>query len=423
MISVAKKNEPDLTPHFQAVKNASYDLQNLEESTIKDVLSYFAQNLRENQDALLEANALDLAKMEKSNPLYDRLLLNQSRIEAIADDVLKLSALPSPIGTIIEERFLPNGIKLKRTTVPLGVVSVIYEARPNVTMDVFSLCFRTRNACVLRGGTDAHHTNLKTLSIIQNTLAHFNLPEDCVYLMPPEREYMPQMLRAYGLIDVCIPRGSQALIDYVREHATIPVIETGRGVVHIYVDEHADIDKAAKIIDNAKTRRPSVCNSLDTLIIHEDRLDDLKTLISPLAQKNVSISADPQSKKILESLYPHDLLAGISDASFDTEFLGLGMNIKTVPGLSEALMHIRKYGSGHTEAIVTENNINAKIFCGAVDASSIMVNCSTAFADGGEYGLGAEIGISTQKLHARGPMGLEPLTSYKWILSGDGQTR
>jgi len=408
---------------FVKTKQASYALHSLDEGQIQATLQCFADKIQARKDDLIAENKKDLAKMAQDTPLYDRLLLNADRLDAIADDVRKVSTLASPVDDVIEHRTLQNGIDLSRIRVPLGVVSVIYEARPNVTMDVFSLCFRTRNACVLRGGTDAHHTNMMTLQIIHDTLTEQGISPDCAFLMPPEREHMPQMLGAHDLIDVCIPRGSQALIDYVRKNASIPVIETGRGVVHVYVDDDADIGKAADIVSNAKLRRPSVCNSLDTLIIHEKQLPHLRTILEQISAKDVHINADEPAYTALGTFYDTGHLAHADTNSFDTEFLGLGMNIKTVSSLDEAMDHIQTYGSGHTEAIVTENADKAARFTRRIDASSVMVNCSTAFADGGEYELGAEIGISTQKLHARGPMGLEPLTSYKWVLRGNGQTR
>lgn len=408
---------------LQKTKQASYALQQLTEDQIKTVLTAFAQILRDNVPVILDANQKDLAKMDKDDPLYDRLLLNDDRLQAIANDVEKVATLPTPVGDVFEKRTLPNGAELSRVRVPLGVVSAIYEARPNVTMDIFSLCFRTANACVLRGGTAAHETNMVTVSLIHQCLQNHNIDPASVYLMPPEREHMGELLQAHGLVDVCIPRGSQALIDYVRENASIPVIETGRGVVHIYVDGSADITKANAIVLNAKTRRVSVCNALDTLIVHRAMESQLPAILAGMADKGVQIFADGNTRAILASFYPEAFLSPLSEEGYDREFLSLGMNLIVVDDVDAAILHIRQYGSGHTESIVAADQNTIERFLKEVDASVVMANASTAFSDGGEFGLGAEIGISTQKLHARGPMGLEPLTSYKWVLRGDGQVR
>ncbi len=416
-------NTDELINDFKKVKEASYALQDLGEDQIKAVLNDFADVLRTNLPSILHANAQDLAKMEEKNPLYDRLLLNEARLNAIASDVEKVAMLPSPVDDIIEECTLPNGAQLCRKRVPLGVVSVIYEARPNVTIDVFSLCFRTQNASVMRGGTDANHSNIQTVKLIHQTLQDHGLSPFNAYLMPPAREHMPALLQAHGLIDICIPRGSQALIDFVRENASIPVIETGRGVVHIYFDTTGDTEKGKTIITNAKTRRVSVCNALDTLLIHEDRLSDLPALLGELADKGVKILADDKAGQAIKAFYPADLLGQATADTLDSEFMALTMNLVTVSAFDDAINHIQKHGSGHTESIIAEDTQTQQRFLKRVDAAVVMANTSTAFSDGGEFGLGAEIGISTQKLHARGPMGLEPLTSYKWIMTGNGQIR
>lgn len=416
-------DEKTLYEELTKVKDASYTLQDLDENRIKAVLQDCAAALRQNTAVILRANEADLARMDQDSPLYDRLLLNEERLLSIADDIEKIAALSSPVGEVIEERILPNGIDLSRVRVPLGVVGAIYEARPNVTIDIFSLCWRTQNACVLRGGRDAHDTNTAIVNLIQEVLAAHDIDPFTIYLMPPDRELMPAFLTAHGLVDVCIPRGSQALIDFVRENAAIPVIETGRGVVHIYFDQSGDLEKGAAIIGNAKTRRPSVCNSLDTLLVHKERLGDLETLLGALAEKQVHINADEQSAAVLRSFYPEELIAPANAESFDTEFLGLAMNVAVVDSAEDAMAHIKRYGSGHTESVLAEDEAVVSRFLKTVDAAVVMANVSTAFSDGGEFGLGAEIGISTQKLHARGPMGLEPLTSYKWILTGSGQVR
>ncbi|MCB1555897.1 MAG: glutamate-5-semialdehyde dehydrogenase [Alphaproteobacteria bacterium] len=415
--------ETDILQNLEKTKAVSYALQDLPEETIATVLTDFADRLRKSTLHVLDANEKDLARMERNDPLYDRLLLTESRIQTIAADVEHVAALPSPVGETRERRTLENGLDLSRVRVPLGVVGVIYEARPNVTPDVFSLCFRTRNACVLRGGTAAHETNLALLSLAHETLAQHGIDPAAVYLMPPARDFVPVMLQAYGLVDVVIPRGSQGLIDFVRENASIPVIETGRGVVHIYADKNADIAMAARVIDNAKTRRPSVCNALDTLLVHEALLPQIETLVAPLAEKSVVIHADLIAAAALKDIYPASLLRAAEAADYDQEFMALRMNLRIVPSQAEAMAHIRQHGSGHTEAILTRDEAAADDFLRRVDASTVMVNASTAFTDGGQFGLGAEIGISTQKLHARGPMGLAALTSTKWLLRGDGQIR
>ena len=415
--------QAQLLNDLQATKDASYSLQDLSEDKIQAVLNDFADALLGSIDTILTENKKDLSKMDAADPLYDRLLLNEERLQAIASDIKKVALLPTPVDQIIEQRTLPNDADLKRIRVPIGVINVIYEARPNVTMDVFSLCFRTQNACVLRGGTDAHHSNLQTVSIIHQVLKDHGISPEIVYLMPPEREFMPTLLQAHGLVDMCIPRGSQGLIDFVRENASIPVIETGRGVVHVYFDKDGDITKGNNIIVNAKTRRVSVCNALDTLIVHEDRLSELETLLNGLSEKGVHILADTKAKEALSRFYPKELTGEASADTLDEEFMALKMNLVTVGSALAAIAHIKDHGSGHTESVITEEKTTERLFLRKVDASVVMANTSTAFSDGGEFGLGAEIGISTQKLHARGPMGLEPLTTYKWVMTGNGQIR
>jgi glutamate-5-semialdehyde dehydrogenase len=373
-------------------------------------------------EAIIFANGKDLAAMPKDDPRYDRLLLNQQRIAGIANDVEKVAGLPSPLGAVLLERRLPNGLQLKKISVPLGVVGVIYEARPNVTIDVFSLCFKAGNACVLKGGKEAQYSNAVLAELIRKALIANNVSPDAVHLMPPGREAAKFLLEAAGLVDVCIPRGSQQLIDWVRQNAKVPVIETGAGIVHTYFDKSGDLEKGKRIVYNAKTRRVSVCNALDTLLIHKDRLGDLAALAAPLAEKNVEIFADDASFAQLKS-YPKNLLRHAAPEDYGREFLSYKMSVKSVASLEEALAHIRQYSSLHSEAIIAEDAAAADAFTRRVDAAAVYVNASTAFTDGGEFGMGAEIGISTQKLHARGPMGLEALTSYKWVIRGDGQVR
>ena len=402
---------------------ASRKLNMLEGDTVTTVLMELAKQTRENKDIILTENKKDLDRMDVKDPKYDRLKLTEERIEGIASDIENVANLPNPIGRILKEELRPNGLKIKKVSVPFGVIGVIYEARPNVTLDVFALCFKSGNACVLKGGSDAIYSNNATVTIIQNVLKQFGLDENTVTLLSADRSETDEMLRARDYIDLIIPRGSQGLIDFVRTNATIPVIETGVGVCHTYFDELGDIEKGTEIISNAKTRRPSVCNTLECLVIHESRLTDLPTLTKQLAEENVTVYADEKAFAALKEAYPKHLLQKATPASYGTEFLALEMAIRTVSSLDEALEHITKYGSKHSEAIVSENADIINRFQKMVDASSVYSNASTAFTDGAQFGLGAEIGISTQKLHARGPMGLEELTSYKWIIEGDGQVR
>lgn len=402
---------------------ASRKLNMLEGDTVKDVLIELAKQSRANSDFILQENQKDLERMDPKDPKYDRLKLTGERIEGIAADIETVASLSNPVGRILKEEVRPNGLKIRKVTVPFGVIGVIYEARPNVTLDVFALCFKSGNACVLKGGSDAIYSNNAIISIIQKVLGQFNIDKNIVTLLSSGREETEEMLKARGFIDLIIPRGSQGLIDFVRKNATIPVIETGSGVCHTYFDEFGDVDKGREIIFNAKTRRPAVCNTLECLIINENRLSDLPALTSKLAEQNVLIHADAQSYNILKETYPSSLLLKATSDDYGKEFLALEISIKTVANLEEALAHISKYSTKHSEAIVSENVETIKLFQRMVDASSVYSNASTAFTDGSQFGLGAEIGISTQKLHARGPMGLEELTSYKWILEGDGQVR
>ena len=389
----------------------------------KKVLLELANQARENSRIILAENQRDLERMDPQDPKYDRLKLTEERIEGIASDIENVANLPSPVGKILKETIRPNGLKIKKITVPFGVIGIIYEARPNVTFDVFALCLKSGNACVLKGGSDAIYSNQAIVSIIQDVLKKFNIDENTVSLLPAGREETNEMLRAHGYIDLIIPRGSQALIDFVRENARIPVIETGAGICHTYFDEFGDVEKGAEIVFNAKTRRPSVCNALDCLIVHESRLTDLPVFTKKLSEANVVIYADEKSFKTIQKIYPENLLFKATEESFGTEFLSLKMAVKTVASFDEAIDHIGKYSSKHSEAIISESVENIQKFEKMVDASSVYSNASTAFTDGAQFGLGAEIGISTQKLHARGPMALEELTSYKWIIDGNGQVR
>ena len=385
------------------------------------VLSRLAGAVAAASGLLLAANSRDLAAMAPENPLYDRLKLTRSRLEGIAADIANVAALPCPVGAEIESRLLPNGLKLRKVRVPFGVVGVIYEARPNVTFDVFSLCFKTGNVCVLKGGRDADNSNRAAVSLIKEVLREYDLDENMVTLLPATHEAAGELLGAVGFVDVVIPRGGRKLIDFVRQNAKVPCIETGAGVVNTYFDASADLEMGRRIVENGKTRRVSVCNALDCLIVHSSRLDDLPALCGPLASKNVVIYADEKAYAALDGHYP--FLEKATEESFGTEYMDYKMALRTVDSLDEALDHIAIYGSGHSEAIITQSQEAAEAFQAAVDAACVYVNAPTSFTDGAQFGLGAEIGISTQKLGPRGPMGLVELTTYKWLINGEGQTR
>ena len=411
----------ELKKTFEAVKKASKSLATLSDKQRNEVLQAVANAIILNKERILKANALDLEKMDTSNPLYDRLQLTEKRLEDIAADMLNVAKLPSPLGHITKQKTLPNGLRLCRVSVPFGVIGMIYEARPNVTYDVFSLCFKSGNACVLKGGRDAVASNEEGVAVIHEVLKSFNIDPAVVTLLPATHEATGEMLNAVGYIDLCIPRGGRKLIDFVRDTARVPVIETGAGVVNTYFDLTGDIDKGKAIITNAKTRRVSVCNALDCLIIHSGRLSDLPELVQQMADKHVIIYADAASYKALEGHYP--LLEHATDETFGTEFMDYKLAIKTVGSLEEALQHIDENGSGHSEAIITEDEQAARTFQSYVDAACVYWNAPTSFTDGAQFGLGAEIGISTQKLGPRGPMALEEITTYKWLIEGEGQTR
>ena len=407
--------------YFINARQAGKSVACLSDDVRNNVLLAVADELVKSKEELLEANALDLARMDISSPLYDRLMLTDARIEGIASDMRNVAGLPSPLGRVLLDRILPNGLHLRKVAVPFGVIGVIYEARPNVTLDVFSLCFKSGNACVLKGGKDADDSNRAAIAIVQRVLERFGLPADAATLLPATREATGALLNAVGYVDVVIPRGGRKLIDFVRNNACIPCIETGAGVVNTYFDKAGDLEIGKKIVFNAKTRRVSVCNALDCLIIHSDRLGDLPALCAPLAAKNVALYADERAFAALAGSYP--MLNAATPESFGTEYMDYKMAVRTVDSLEEALDHISKYGSGHSESIVTDDASAAAAFQAAVDAACVYVNAPTSFTDGAQFGLGAEIGISTQKLGARGPMGLEELTTYKWLINGNGQTR
>jgi len=406
-----------------AAREASRELARCEDSKIRSVLESLADRAIAAEKEILQANLSDLSRMPESDPKYDRLLLNPQRLADITHDLRSVAALPSPVGEILEEKTLDNGLELSKVRVPMGVIAVIFESRPNVTFDVFALCLKTLNACVLKGSSDAHDTNQVVVKIMHQVLREHGINPAVVFLAPPEREYLPTILQATETIDLAIPRGSKGLIDFVRDNARVPVIETGAGIVHTYVDVSADLAKAKTIITNAKVRRPSVCNALDTLVLHHDLLPELPELMRSLGEEHaVEVFADEAAYAALNGQYAASLQPA-SDEHFGTEFLSLKMSIKTVSGLIEALEHIHRYSSKHSEAIIAEDPQTIEQFLNTVDAAAVYANTSTAFTDGGQFGMGAEIGISTQKLHARGPMALPELTSYKWVVRGSGQIR
>ena len=384
------------------IKTASRLLAACSESEINALLVDIADELERRIPEVLEANAKDQARMDPANPMFDRLVLNEERLRGIAADTRKVATLPSPLGRTLEERTLPNGLEVKRVSVPFGVIGVIYEARPNVTVDVASLCLKAGSACILKGGSDADDSCQALVRVIHAALSRHGLPAEAVTLLPATREATAELLAARGLVDVLIPRGSSRLINYVRENASVPVIETGAGVVHCYVDGEADLDMAARIVENAKCRRVSVCNALDCLLVDKSLESQLDRILAPM-QGRVTFHRD--------------------EASWGTEWLSYDLAIRLVDGVDGAMDHIRRFGSGHSESIVTQNRSTAEKFLRGVDAACVYWNAPTSFTDGAQFGLGAEIGISTQKLHARGPMALEAITTYKWTIKGNGQTR
>ena len=410
------------TSYFESAALAARDLD-VTAAQINTVLEALATETVAQTARLLEENKKDLDRMDPANPNYDRLKLTEARISDIAKDIANVAKLENPLGHILSDKTLPNGLNVSKISVPLGVVGVIYEARPNVTFDVFALCFKTGNICVLKGGSDAAYSNQAIIDVIHKVLTAHNIDVNVAVLLPKEREAAEALMQAVGFVDVIIPRGSQGLINSVRQNSKVPVIETGAGIVHTYFDEWADLEKGTPIIFNAKTRRVSVCNALDCLIIHVSRLDNLPELTEPLGKAGVTIYADEQAYIAIKESYPHYLLNHAEPEHFGTEFLSMKMAIKTVDNLQQALNHIATYSSKHSEAIITEDEKNMEIFLNRVDAAAVYVNTSTAFTDGAQFGLGAEIGISTQKLHARGPMALQELTSYKWLVKGNGQIR
>ena len=406
---------------FLDTKAASRLIARLSDEERNAILIDLAEATETHTAELLAANALDLGRMDQADPRYDRLQLTEARLKDIAADLRKVASLPSPLGRVLKHSILPNGLELNRVSVPFGVIGIIFEARPNVCFDCFALCLKAGSACVLKGGSDAKDSCRAIVTLIHEVLKRHGVPAEAALLLT-SHEDTDRLLTAHSLVDLIIPRGSSRLINYVREHAQVPVIETGAGVVHCYVDRAADMEKAKAIVLNAKTRRVSVCNALDCLIIHRDRLADLPALCQPLLEKGVFVEADEEAYNVLHGIAP-SLTVRAGEESFGTEFLSLRMSLKVVDSLDEALEHIARYGSGHSESIVTEDADAARRFLDEVDAACVYHNAPTSFTDGGQFGLGAEIGISTQKLHARGPMALEEITTYKWLIKGNGQTR
>lgn len=387
---------------FHRVKEVSKELLLLTDEQRSNILLRIAERTESSMEQLLFANSIDLQKLEKSNPLYDRLLLTPERITSIVADLRRVASLPSPLGLISKERTLSNGLYLRRVSVPFGVIGVIFEARPNVCFDVFSICFKSGNACVLKGSHTAEESNRAIIALIHDVLRETGVPTDVLALLPPTHEATANLLAAVGYVDLCIPRGGKKLIEFVRDNARVPVIETGAGVVHAYFDKDGDIEKGRNIILNAKMRRVSVCNALDCLLVHRERVADIPSLIEPMKDR-VDIITD--------------------EATMGTEWMDYKMSLKIVNSIDDALAHIARYGSGHSECIITENEATAAHFQKMVDAACVYVNAPTSFTDGAQFGMGAEIGISTQKLGPRGPMALEEMTTYKWLINGDGQIR
>lgn len=408
---------------FESAQIASRGLLLLDKDRIDRILEDVAKEAESKTHYILFENQKDLQRMDPDNPKYDRLKLTEERIGGIIGDIRKVASLPSPVDRIIEERTLANGLHLTKKAVPFGVIGIIFEARPNVCFDVFSLCFKAGNACILKGGSDAQLSNIAIVDIIRDVLDNNGINPNACILLPNDRETTGELLGAREYVDLIIPRGSTSLINYVRENSLVPVIETGAGVCHTYFHSDGDKEKARHIVHNAKTRRVSVCNSLDCLLIDKDRLGDLAYICEDLQHSNVVVYADKHAYEALEGNYPPQLLKEADKDSFGTEFLDYKMSVKTINNIREAIEHISKYGSKHSEAIVTDNREAATVFESLVDAACVYVNASTAFTDGAQFGLGAEIGISTQKMHARGPMALQELCSYKWIIEGNGQIR
>lgn len=411
----------DLKIDFSASRWAADRVAELSSEQSSEIIEAVADAVIARSSELLDANAIDLGAMDAADPRYDRLLLTPERIADIAAEMKNVAALPSPLGVELERKRRPNGMLIRKVTAPFGVIGVIYEARPNVTFDVFALCFRAGSAVVLKGGSQASHTNAKAVEIIRGVLEAKGIDAEAVRLLPDSHAAARAMLEARGSIDLIIPRGGRSLIDFVRDNSRVPVIETGAGVCHTYFHTSGDIATGQSIILNAKTRRVSVCNALDCLVIDRSRLASLPALCYGLASRQVEIYADDEAYDALDGAYP--CLRHASDEDFGREWLAYKMSVKTVADIDEAIEFINARGSKHSESIIAENSEATKLFLRRIDAACVYANVSTAFTDGAQFGLGAEIGISTQKLHARGPMGLAEIVTYKYLITGAGQTR
>lgn len=408
---------------LESIKKASRQMNSLDDDTKKNILRSLSVLILENKERIKSENKKDLDRMDDADPKKDRLLLNDARIEDLAKSLLDVANLPDPTGIVLSDKVMPNGLSIQKITAPLGVVGVIYESRPNVTIDVAALCIRSGNGVALRGGTDAFYSNTCLVSLIHRALENNDISPDAIQLLPTEREYVKDLLEAVKYVDIIIPRGSEQLINFVRSNSKVPTIETGAGVCHTYVHSDADLNKAAEIVVNAKVSRPSVCNALDTIIVDKKVSKGfLPKIVDGMKAFDVIIHADEASYLILKNAgYPY--LKKANEEDFGREFLGFSCSVKTVENYDEAVQHISEYSSKHSEAIITENKFVGEKFLKDIDAAAVYINASTRFTDGGVFGLGAEIGISTQKLHARGPFALEKLVTEKWLVRGDGQIR
>jgi len=412
-----------ILPLLQKTQQASAAIRRLSDVQRSDLLNELATITEQSKVLIISENQKDLDLMDKVDPKYDRLLLNESRIQGLADSLREVALLSDPTGEILIERNLENGLNIKKIAVPMGVVAVIYESRPNVTIDVASLCLRSGNACVLKGGKEAIFSNTCLVGLIHQVLTKFGIANEAVLLLPTDRKFTEELLKATRFVDIIIPRGSDSLIQYVRQNSLIPTIETGAGVVHTYVETSADLAKAKEIIVNARVSRPSVCNSLDCAIVDKAIINDfLPMLVEDFKKWNVEVYADDASFEVFEKI-GYEKLHKAQDEDFGKEWLDYKISIKTVANLDEALSHLQVFSSRHSEAILTQNQGLAERFLAEVDAAAVYHNASTRFTDGRQFGLGAEIGISTQKLHARGPFALEKLVTEKWVVVGDGQVR
>lgn len=414
-----------LLTQLKQTKQASQLLVSLTTKQKNDLLQKLANSLRRETKAILVANTKDLAAVPSDYTMRDRLTLTKERIEQIAHSIEAVIKLPDPIGELIDRTKRPSGLHIERRRVPLGVIAVIYEARPNVTTEIFSLAFKTSNAVILKGGRDAYHSSRQLVKIIQTVLTSSKLPKAlCTLLDARDRVALEKLVTAHDLVDVIIPRGGKGLIQFVRDHAKVPVIETGVGVCHTYVEHTADIKLAAAVVLNAKTRRCTVCNALDTLVIDQTALNShLPTIAKQLIAAEVIIHADSAAYRLLQKYYPKHLLLRSHQQDYSHEWVSLQLSIKTVTNYQAAVQFIQQHTSGHSEAILTRNKNLAKDFTNRIDSAVVYVNTPTAFTDGFEFGLGAEVGIATQKLHARGPMGLTALTTYKWLVRSNGAIR